>query len=212
MTDPRNEIKLPASLANLKLEAIEKPIAVAPADSPATPTTPRPAFPDGPEPSRIYGYVAFVDPTTGTKWIPKVPDHPTADFAQSGVMTVRFVNPAGQTLDYRHQELMYVARTADGTNQLVSVNNGGFAWCYDIELHPDLSEGSPRSGHTSSYGHGDAIYYNSDQWRFLEVASVDDAWVGPPGTPTIPFTRRSQPFPDLPDWLNPWLAPGEPHP
>lgn len=193
-----------AEAANLKVPTF------APADSPAPA---RPAFPAGPEPAHVFGYLTFVDPVTGEEWIPHT------DVDSSGIsevvgglsqMAFRFVNPAGETTDLSLPSggFSVVSRNPDGSvfyGSGVAASGACIAFYYDFQMNPDRSEGYPRVGAPPSvvlprprlY----AISYNPDQWRFLDVVEPISYANRETGVATDEhtFTRRETPFADFPD-------------
>jgi hypothetical protein len=202
MSGPINPLRLPANETITEVVA-QAGVSPTPSGQPAT----APSFPAGPEPSRVFGYLAFVDPTTGSEFIPHSTDNPLETIGAPGPITFRFMNPAGNTIDlligHGYRE---VVRNADGTfgywtgTQVVV----SLAWYYDINMNPDRSEGYPREEYPaefvrSSHATG-VISYNPDQWRFVDI-------VGSAHYPTLPIpgvaehilNRRASPFPDLPD-------------
>jgi hypothetical protein len=192
-----------AEAASLRLSTM------APADSPAT----RPGFPAGPEPARVYGYLAFVDPATAEKWVPHTEvDRSGLSQLSGGLsqMAFRFVNQAGETYDLSLPSggFRAVGRNPDGSvfyGSGVAAEGVCFAFYYDFQMNPDRSEGYPRMGAPASVvvnmPRVQAISYNPDQWRFLDIVEPISYANRDAGAATNQhtFTRRETPFPDLPD-------------
>jgi hypothetical protein len=196
---------LQPSIADANIAAIEAAIPVPAAGHPSGEQTAAvPAFPAGPEPARIYGYVTFVDPSTGAEHIPHGQDNPLMTIGYPDAVTIRFVNPAGQlwpvVLGGAGTGFYEVRRLPDGHVDYTPANNGGIAWYYDIQMNPDQSEGAPRvgapAGVVTNYLRTEVVSYNPDQWRFLDVVGVGDYITS---SQTLAFTRRASPFADLPD-------------
>src|SRR4051794_215738 len=148
MTDPKRVYIDPSVLSNLAIDSMLR-VQTQPSGHPT-----RPAFPSAPEPARVYGYVTFVDPTTAAEHIPRDPETALTR-GYPGEITLRFVNPAGETQDLvisgpavRYKEVL---RLPDGTLYYAGPNQvGPVAWYYDIQLNPDQTEAAPRIGGPSS--------------------------------------------------------------
>jgi hypothetical protein len=166
---------------------------------------PRPMFGEGPpEPTRVYGYVAFVDPGTGSEYIPNgLYGAPTRTDGWPTNISLAFATPAGPQVhvalggEYWWRE---VVRNPDGSVGLRPRNSGGVAWYYDIALQQDRTAGAPDPYHTAPTGERlQVVTYNPDYFRFAGVGSTIP-YVGEAAPPAV-FTRRVSHFPDLPDTL-----------
>jgi|GEM_PF-2958203 hypothetical protein len=166
---------------------------------------PGPMFGDGPpEPTRVYGYVAFVDPGTGSEYIPNgLYGQPTRTDGYPTHISLAFATPAGPQVNlFLGDEYWWreVVRLPDGSLSHRPRNSGGFAWYYDIVLEQDRTAGAPDPFHTEPRDDRlQVVTYNPDYFRFAGVGSTIP-YVGEAAPPAV-FTRRVAHFPDLPDTL-----------
>jgi len=146
------------------------------------------------DPSRVYGYVALVDPDTEQPHLlvnyDTVP--PTASIALYW-LTFHFVNPTipTQTADVR----------IDGGFR--PIGSPPKAFLYDVEmLHDRSALGNPYSAFA---GGRNRILYNPDRWHFDSIApgnfsgnavSRDAAGVLTSTRVIAPLTQRATPFAD----------------
>ena len=171
-----------------------------------------PSVPTGPEPSRVYGYVAFVDPATGAEYFPTPADDPSLNGPMlPGPIWMQFVSPSGGTLDLS-VGMVYraVQRNPDGSILLQPIASAGIALYYDIEMRSGGGTADPRvetSTGLATDPHTTAVVtYNPGIWRFGSIR-VDPFGAYAPSAEslgrlelvTFPMTRRAVPFADLPD-------------
>ncbi len=197
MSDEKRVYIDPSVLSNIAIQSMLKG---------QTPTTDpsRPVFPAGPEPDRVYGYVAFVDPTTGAEHLPRFLNGMTMGIP--GYVTLRFVSPTGETRDLEVDTNYHTAGYENGAIVYADPNwSLAVAWYYDIQLSPDQAVTGPPTpipNPTLAHPRTAIVTYNPDAWRFLDVTSIG-YWQGytesGARSETVDFHRRPESFPDLPD-------------
>jgi hypothetical protein len=184
-------------------------------------THPAPPHREGPDPSRVYGYISLVDPVTHVEHLihdsPGFPND-TNGYPQEWTVTFRSSDGTHETSVVMQNIMGEVTRNAVGNPERIDgVNNlGSFAWYYDIALNGDRTEGAPRYVHylrtvtdvnSPNYyppGATAVIAYNPDDW-FFESISVDYMDYFPGGDTRqpeirIPFAPCAEPFADLPNF------------
>lgn len=165
-----------------------------------------------PDPSRVYGYVALVDPATGVKHLAHDADDPTMTLGYPNTFILTFRSTDGSTsaeCNFGSGAFEVVRR--EGVLSYEPANNGGFAWYYDILLNADRSEGRPRVGGpvgvVASARTTGIASYNPDNWHFESVSTefVDlpdpngNTYVGQRRVNRVQLAPCKAPFPDLPD-------------
>jgi hypothetical protein len=200
-----------SAVADAIREAALKPDLGVKPDLKLKPDGPAPAPPAEPDPSRVYGYITLVDPSTGATHLPLDPDDPNVVQGAPNGLTLTFRAPGGAAHEYGAAHLQTVRREANGTLAYLHPSNAGFAWYYDIQLNADRTEGAPRDGGPSGLAisplRTDVVSYNPDQWRFESVSvgfvSIPDpngnTFEGPNRFNRIPLAKRDAPFADFPD-------------
>jgi hypothetical protein len=129
-----------------------------------------------PEPSHVWGYITFIDPATGQKFLPSSLDYDPP-----------VVNG--------YPEAIYIIfRSADGTRTtrvtflnsdfLLTSRLGTTAYIYSVHLIQDYRAAEPLTGN------GNFVRYNPDQWSFDSVAMDDYNFRDPAGTHSVYYGRE----------------------
>ncbi len=142
-----------------------------------------PAIARAQEPSGIVGYIAFTDPSTNERWIPKTPD--------------------GAVIGYPAAIVVVFRSKSDGREQRVRVENVGptvtfpNAMKYEITFsHSDFAD-PPNELHGTGPTGARGIQYNFDRWRFDRVEAEPYRMFSGGRETRVPLNRRGTPFPDL---------------
>jgi hypothetical protein len=136
------------------------------------------------EPSGIVSYIAFTDPGTNERWIPK-----TADGAVIGY-------PVAIVVIFRSK--------TDGRESRVRVENPGptvvFADAAKYEItftHSDYADPPILLGRSAGSSGPRQVQFHYDRWRFDRV-EIEPWRLFSGGRETrVPLNRRGSPFPDL---------------
>jgi hypothetical protein len=132
----------------------------------------------------VVGYIAFIDPQTGQRWIPK--------------------GETGALQGYPREISVVFRSKADGREHRVNIENWAGnvvfrdAVKYEIAFtHSDFSETPALLGRSGAGGGPRQIQFHFDRWRYDRVeAGPWRLFSGGRETP-VPLTRRASPFPDL---------------
>lgn len=137
------------------------------------------------EPASVYGYVAFIDPATGERWIPEGRSGGTDGYISRVILVFSAVSNPRDT------------RSVIFENIGGAIMKGGWGSAMRYEVRFDFRSLTGRAGEPIAIrsDRGPLVGYNPAEWTFTDGITLEP-WVSL-GLGKIPLTQRATPFPEL---------------